>query len=143
MTKLAVIFEGIKKVSNHKLKLINKYAYAGDEADFWDTIFDILNKRYNLSQIKHIFIMGEGANWIKKGKDELRMDELQVTFLLDKFHTMQSVNRLSKTYAPALRYYIKNDMCQDFKMLYKISKSFYDESRQSRMKVQAEYLLNN
>lgn len=143
LTKLAVIFGGIKKVRNHKFKLINKYAYTGDEASFWDTIFDILNKRYNLSQIKHIFIMGDGANWIKKGKDDLRMDELQVTFLLDKFHTMQSVNCLSKTYASTLRCYIKNDMRQELKMLYKIIKTFYDESRQSRMKVQPEYLLNN
>lgn len=85
MTKLAVIFEGMEMVCKNRYKLINKYAYAGHEATFWDTIFDILNKRYDLSLVKNIIIMGDGANWIKKGKKICAWKKFKPPFYLIVF----------------------------------------------------------
>lgn len=143
MTKLCIIFEGIKKECKGRYKLINKYAVAGHEANFWDIVFDVLNKRYDLEKIKTITIMGDGASWIKKGAEDLKMNEIETNFLLDKFHTMQAVNHISKTFAPALRNYVQEDEKEDFKMMLEIIKQNYDPKRQERMDEKAKYLLNN
>lgn len=42
----------------------------------------------------------------------MMMDEFHVTFLLNKSHTMQSANHISKTYTHAICYDIKNNTCK-------------------------------
>lgn len=143
MTKLCVIFEDIIKKGKNKYELTNKYTVAGHEANFWDRIFDVLNKRYDLKKVKHITIMGDGALWIKKGAEDLKMDEIETCFLLDKFHTVQAINHISKKYASAFLYYVQNDMKEDFKKMLELVKQEYDIPRQERMDEKAKYILNN
>ena len=93
--RLACIFEGIKKESagSKRNKLVNKHYFADvyqKSEDIWLEVLDYIDVVYDENYIEHIYIMGDGAAWIKTGVEVLGA---KCHFVLDKFHLNQAIMR--------------------------------------------------
>lgn len=93
MPKLIYVFEGIEKESENskRNKLINKHCFGGvyhDNGAFWEEVRDYINTVYDEEYLEKIYIMGDGASWIKTGLEILGVKSI---FVLDKFHLSQSI----------------------------------------------------
>ncbi len=88
MPRLAYVYEGIDTEKGKKPELVNvKYfggVYEGSEGvnSFWTEINDYIESAYDIEKIKHIYINGDGAAWIKSGISVLPKSK----FVLDKYH---------------------------------------------------------
>ena len=88
MPRLAYVYEGMDTEENGRPKLINaKYfggLYDGSNGvkDFWTEVNAYIESAYDTEKIKHIYINGDGAAWIKTGISVLPKSK----FVLDKFH---------------------------------------------------------
>lgn len=143
MVKMASIFDG-KSTANKRTTLLNKYSVATETSNFWPHLWEVLNQRYNLDKVKQINILGDGANWIKAGVNELRYGHITVSFSLDKFHTMQAINRITKdsVYKELLIHYMIKNMKKDFICVVDIIRA-ENPKRDESISQQATYLLNN
>ncbi len=63
---------------------------------FCDTVADVLYERYDVTKIKRIYFMGDGAHWIKESVKCINLENTSNKFLLDKFHFKQALNRITK-----------------------------------------------
>lgn len=93
--KLACIFEGIEKESanSKRNKLVNKHYFSGvykKSEDIWIEVLEYIDAVYDEDYLESIYIMGDGASWIKSGVDVLGAKSC---FVLDKFHLNQSIMR--------------------------------------------------
>ncbi len=96
MSKAFVVFEGVEKISKGRRKLINKTSYTTYSAKPWEELIDILNQKYDLEKIENIYILSDGARWLKKGTEEMKVtNNVMVKFLLCEFHFKQSINRIT------------------------------------------------
>lgn len=88
MPKLAYVYEGVDTEENGRPKLINATYFGGvydgsdGVKDFWTEIDDYIESAYDTEKIRHIYINGDGAAWIKSGTSVLP----KAKFVLDKFH---------------------------------------------------------
>ena len=98
MTKLAVSFTGRKQVSTKRWQLTNRHFYScpDDSIDFWTSVHDDLARRYDMEKIKRIYIMGDGAPWIKAGIDVLQTQYTRAKYAADRYHIHQAIHRMSK-----------------------------------------------
>lgn len=95
MPKLAYVYEGIEQETprSERIRLVNpKYfggLYEGSKGveQFWREIYDYISATYDLNSIKHIYINGDGASWIKSGCKWIGGS----TFVLDKFHMQKYI----------------------------------------------------
>ncbi len=95
MVKAAVIFEGITQLSASRKVIDHKFVYLSSQPDFWSDLHERLHQRYDMEKVKQIYLMGDGASWIKSGQFELKSQVTNVTFILDKYHFKKAVNTLS------------------------------------------------
>lgn len=91
IVKQAVIYEGIV-VKNRRTKLIRSYVVSHIGPNLWDEVYDKFALRYDTDKAKKIFIMGDGASWIKTGVNTFPGSK----FALDRFHLKQAINHISK-----------------------------------------------
>lgn len=156
MVKMAICFEG-----NHHLytkngeptkrhELVNKFIYAsckGDRDRFWDNFLEKISHKYDLSKVKKIYILGDGANWIKNAVMNLSYPGTSVTFALDKFHAAQATNRMTTDdlYRELLTFYLYQNQREDFDVLADIIKKEKIESNKSLdlFSQNLDYLHNN
>lgn len=98
MVKAAISFEDVALVKGHKKRnqLVNRNVFFGTGSNFWNSIYDQLCSIYDMNSIKHIWVLGDGANWIKNGTYVFRSDSTRSSFSLDKFHFKQALRRISK-----------------------------------------------
>lgn len=93
--RLACIFEDIEKESKNskRNRLVNKHYFAGVYAkpeDIWLEVLEYIDAIYDEDYLEAIYIMGDGASWIKTGVDVLGA---KCHFVLDKFHLNQAIMR--------------------------------------------------
>ncbi len=135
MVKMAVCFEGKEQearkdgTKTRRNKLLNKYIFAlcsSDDGSFWPTLYDQLADRYDLSRIKKIYIMGDGATWIRSGVKELTMPGTRVRFALDLFHASQAICRMSReeAFREALTRYLYALKKEEFLCVADIARSY-------------------
>jgi len=91
--RLACIFEGIEKESENskRNRLVNKHYVAGvykNSEDIWEEVLRYIDTVYDEEYLEKIYIMGDGAAWIKTGMDVLGAKSC---FVLDKFHLNQAI----------------------------------------------------
>lgn len=97
--RLIYVHEGIVEHPRRHLKNARYFTTVGKTPeDFWLEVCDYIAAHYNLSSIKRIYISGDGANWIQKGKDYIP----GAIFILDKFHLSKYILKAT-AHAPALR----------------------------------------
>ncbi len=84
----------MKKVVQIRKELVNKYTFAGrykDNEQMWQDISYYIDCTYDKNIIENIFIMGDGASYIKEGLNWLENSK----FVLDKFHLKKYINHLN------------------------------------------------
>jgi hypothetical protein len=91
MEKSVVVFEEIK---NKKLK--NKMIFASLDGSFLDNCLDYIYNVYDVNKIKTIFVLGDGAKWIKCLRTEFQFNKNIHTIQgLDKFHFKQALHHIA------------------------------------------------
>ena len=139
MIKLGVSFEAIDGDSKrHSLKNTKYFYYQ--EGNFWDKLYHHINQIYDIDQIEHIYILGDGASWIKAGTTEFERSK----FGLCKFHFMQAVENITDENPLKqliLDYAIHNDKSSLKKLFHHIIKA--NPTREVVLKQKTDYILNN
>ncbi|MEG1351363.1 MAG: UPF0236 family protein [Bacilli bacterium] len=145
MIKSCVIFEGVKKVGKNRNALINKLVISANTKTPWITFTDIINQRYDMSKIKHIYLMGDGASWIKSGISELKLNpNIEVKFLLCKFHFIQYIHHITtdKDLREVLINMVLNGKKSD--LINKFNEIIAgDPKRKEQLTKKTNYILNN
>lgn len=81
------------KCSGRK-ELVNTFYFGGLYPEIrgverlWNEVYDYIISTYDIDSIDHIFISGDGAAWIKSGRDYI----YKSLFCLDKFHLVKYIN---------------------------------------------------
>lgn len=102
MNKLAVAFSGreqiIKKdgTVQKRWELQDKWIFSYDSGYFWPQLRDDMALRYDEAKIKKIYILGDGATWIKAGAEDLSTADTSTKFALDRFHFGQALTKITK-----------------------------------------------
>ena len=86
MPRLVTLYE-----ENSNGKLINKTKFGGmynkSIDDLWEQVLNHIESKYNYDKIDKIFIMGDGASWIKTGLEWIPRSK----YIADKFHIMKAI----------------------------------------------------
>ena len=142
MVKHAVLFEGFS--SHHKRNtLVNKLHFTSLDKNFWEQFHDFIARVYDLTKVKNIVLMGDGAPWIKAGANEIP----KVQFYLDKFHTFQAINQMSKD--PIIRYNLRQTLLENNRKLFKeitevlLIQNQDNISREENIKDKRRYILRH
>lgn len=140
MQKSIVIFEGIKNN-----KLCNKMCFSSLDSSFLHNSLDYIYSSYNVDNINTIFLMGDGARWIKSLRTEFKFHKnLDVVYGLDKFHFKQALHHLclNKHLESILEDYVLHNMKKEFNhvvtCLIKIN-----PHREVSIKEKHQYIINN
>ena len=88
MPMLVYVYEGSRKVSpsSKRYELYGKHHFGGVYSNsevLWDEVSEYIDSTYDTDYLEKIFILGDGASWIKTGVDILGSKTL---FVLDKYH---------------------------------------------------------
>lgn len=143
MVKSIVIFDGIGGKKRKYLK--NKRIFASYDNSLLTESLDYLYYTYNLDEVKNIFVMGDGAKWIKALKPHFKVNSTtNVIFALDNFHFKQALHNIcqNKDLEKHIVDYVINNKKQYFK-------DFCDEyiksfpHREETINNKKEYILNN
>lgn len=96
ISKLIYVYEEKKESLSAKGRneLVNVYyfsgLYPGAEGNkrLWEKVRRFIENNYDTDELKHIYISGDGAPWIKSGT--IYLDK--AVFCADKYHLMQYIN---------------------------------------------------
>lgn len=140
MEKSIVIFEGIE---NKVLK--NKMIFASLDSSFLDNCLDYIYNVYDVNKIKTIFIIGDGAKWIKSLRSEFQLNKnIHTVQGLDKFHFKQALHHiaLNKDLENVLTDYILKNKKNSFIECCDILKESFPH-RSDTIENKKKYILNN
>lgn len=83
-----------EKVVQIRRELVNKFTFSGlykDNQELWEDVSYYIDCTYNKETIENIFIMGDGASYIKEGLNWISNS----VFVLDLFHLEKYINHLN------------------------------------------------
>ena len=88
--KLATVYKDKVDVGANRMELVEKHSFTGLETpeEFWMQIDSYLAEAYVGSP--KVYIIGDGASWIKRGLDVLPNSE----FILDRFHLFKYITKI-------------------------------------------------
>lgn len=149
MVKSVIVFDNKIKVSKNakkiRSKLINKHIISSIDSDIWKETLDYIDYVYDEDKLKNIFILGDGANWIKSGIKELNFNKnIKITYCADKFHPMLAINNITKDkieYDILVSYMIGNNR-KIFKLLCETLMVKYENKKDTILE-KMNYILNN
>lgn len=84
----------IDKVQQVRKELVDKFTFSGlykDNQELWEDVAYYIDSTYKKEEIETIFIMGDGASYIKAGVEWVD----KAVFVLDKFHLEKYINHLN------------------------------------------------
>lgn len=152
--RLIVVYDSIVK-NGKRTKLCNKKhfggVYKGKIDDLWEEVLTYIDNTYELDKIKNIYVLGDGANWIKTGLEWITGS----INILDKFHLMKAVNgivgkeskdnKIEKTeYKKRIyRSFYALDFKQTKEIVYEILAEEMEETTRKRKEKLLQYILNN
>lgn len=142
MVKHAVIYEGVQW-KNKRGQLVNKTNVAHLGPSFWSKVYKTVSTIYDLDAIHQIYILGDGAHWIKAGVEEFGFDK--ASFALDKFHFKQAIQHIDKDPSTQriLSSHILKGKRKDFAMIIDtIKKREANWHRHKTIDEKAKYILN-
>lgn len=90
----AVIFENIELVKGHKKRreVLNKHAFSSRSPQELNMkVLDYIYTSYDTKKINNIYVLGDGANWIKASANEYSMEGCNVQFALDRYHFLNAM----------------------------------------------------
>lgn len=145
MVKEIVVFDD-RITKNNRTKLVNKYTFASFGNNmFLNECLDYLYYTYDMDKIKNIYIMGDGAKWIRNLKYHFKVNNnTNVIFCLDKFHFKQAMHHIgqNQNIEKMLTNYILNDNKKAFKELCE-EITISNPHRTETINDKKDYILNN
>ena len=152
--RLIVVYDSIVR-DGKRTKLCNKKhfggVYKGKIDDLWEEVLTYLDNTYELEKVQHIYILGDGANWIKTGLEWIPKS----INVLDKFHLIKAVNAIvgkenkenALEKAEYKRRIYTSFYRQNFKetkeIVYEILSEEMEETVRKRKEKLLKYILNN
>lgn len=141
--RLVYIHEGWSAGKRRKLINPEYLSSVGEEvSDFWNRVWESVDARYKIDQIKEIIVMGDGAAWIKGAFTVFPKAE----FMLDRFHLMKYVTRAAggnqekkKELLGALRF---GNFPKVARIMAQLSEEATTERRKERIKESLQYIQN-
>lgn len=144
MVKSIVVFDAYKVVGKRR-DLVNKKVFASYDENIINQSLDYINNVYDVNKIKRIFVMGDGAKWIKVLPQYYKFTpDTQVYYCLDKFHFKQSLHHLAmnSNYEKYLLSYILNNNKDAFNKLVDFIKKD-NPKREDTINKKYDYIINN
>lgn len=144
MTKSIVIFDGYNKDGKRRY-LKNKKVFASPTKNIINESLDYINNVYDTDKIKRVFVMGDGAKWIKSLTPYYKFNkETENIFCLDKFHLKQALHHLamSENYEHHLLKYILENNRTSFDTLVNFIKN-NNPKREDTIKKKYDYITSN
>ncbi len=152
--RLVVVYDSMIK-NGKRTQLCNKKhfggVYKGKNDDLWEEVLTYLDNTYELDKVKNIYILGDGANWIKTGLEWLPRS----INVLDKFHLTKAVNgivgketknnikEISEYKRRIYRSFYALDFKQTKEIVYEILAEEMEETTRKRKEKLLQYILNN
>lgn len=152
--RLIVVYDSMIK-NGKRTQLCNKKhfggVYKGKIDDLWEEVLTYLDNTYELDKVKNIYVLGDGANWIKTGLEWLPKS----INVLDKFHLMKAVNGIvgketkdnikekSEYKRRIYRSFYALDFKQTKEIVYEILAEEMEETTRKRKEKLLQYILNN
>ena len=140
MTKAALVCEGLDKGNRKRHSYINPLYFSSFRSDFASDLINFINDRYDLSSLKNIFVLADGANWIKAVEKELHFPSITTSQYLCRFHLHQALWKIFREkdiYDIAVTYVYG----QDLESLKKLFGSIKEKSE--TVKKNIDYIRNN
>lgn len=84
----------LDKVQQVRRELVDKFTFSGlykDNQELWEDVAYYIDCTYKKEEIENIFIMGDGASYIKAGAEWIEKS----VFVLDRFHIEKYINHLN------------------------------------------------
>ena len=84
----------LDKVVQIRRELVDKFTFSGlykDNQKLWEDVAYYIDCTYDKNEIETVFIMGDGAPYIKAGVEWINKS----VFVLDKFHLEEYINHLN------------------------------------------------
>lgn len=141
----AIVHEGYVEDFAKRKVLKNVRYFASSKLSYeelWEVIFDYIDKRYEISKFKVIFVSGDGAQGIKNYKNCFP----QALFVFDKFHYLKKhlkgIFKNDKVLTDTADNYIRNYQIEDFKTLVNLQIDKYPDQVKS-MKRNMKCIINN
>lgn len=103
ITKLVYVHEGIAKDApkSGRHHLVNPHyfsgLYEGKEGNdkLWDEVWNYLDRTYDLSKVKKVYLSADGGAWIMAGRKRLN----GLVYALDEFHLQKLPDQNDETHA--------------------------------------------
>lgn len=144
MAKSIVIFDGYNK-NGKRRSLKNKKVFASPTKNIIAESLDYINNVYNTDKIKRVFVMGDGAKWIKGLPSYYKFNKnIEVIFCWDKFHLKQALHHLamSHSYENYLLKFILENNKQSFDILVNFIKN-NNPKREDIINRKYDYIISN
>ena len=152
--RLIVVYDSMVK-NGKRTQLCNKKhfggVYKGKIDDLWEEVLTYLDHTYELDKVKNIYILGDGANWIKTGLEWLPRS----INVLDKYHLTKAVNGIvgketkdnikekSEYKRRIYRSFYALDFKQTKEIVYEILAEEMEETIRKGKEKLLQYILNN
>lgn len=140
MEKSVVVFENIKNK-----RLINKQIFASVDRSYLNNCLDYIYEVYDVDKIKTIYVMGDGASWIRNLRETFKFNKnINVIYALDKFHFKQALHHISlnKDLEVILESYVINNNKRAFRECCEALITSFPHRRET-ITNKEKYILNN
>lgn len=146
MPRMIIVYDDLNKVGK-RIELKNKKHFGGIYKaridDLWEEVLNYLENEYELSKVTNIFIMGDGANWIKTGLEWIPGSK----YVADEFHILEALKDVcSKESTELYSDLVKCIRENDFKRLEELGEFAVkneDSNVENRRREKLRYVLNN
>lgn len=98
IVKMIYVYEGIEPENAKSTRnvLVNPYYFCrvceGEEnKKFWDEVYEYIERKYDLSKIKRIYLNADGGSWIMSGKRRIS----GISYVLDEFHLKKYLRKIT------------------------------------------------
>lgn len=148
---LVYVYDGMEEV-NDRRKLQNIHYFTqkqkGISEDLWLEVTKYIYDIYDIDCLKKIYIMGDGARWIKQGLGWLPKS----VFVLDKWHMTKYINRAcavfqdmegAEFHRTLWRSVRSNDKLKFLATVAEMKQLAEDEKQLDKIEFMRKYLLNN
>lgn len=147
MVKSIVIYDDKKTVCKGRNVLINKHTISkiGSSTDIWQDALSYIDYVYDEDKLQNIYILGDGAPWIKSGIDELNFNKnIKIIYIPDYFHIKQALNNItinSDIKVILFSYICKNKKVSFTKVINALIQKYPD--RKDVIESKTKYIFNN
>lgn len=152
IAKLVYVHEGIEQEDAESKRHVLKSPYyfsrvcEGKENKlFWDEVYEYIEKTYELSKVKKIYLSADGGSWIISGKRQIA----GITYVLDEFHLKKYLRKITlrfgkkETEEELIKIICRGTKTEFEEKIEELKKEIHTKSGRKRIEEGKTYLLNN